>query len=343
MVSEINEVLQALTTAIVALVSLFMIAYAKRNQNAWAGVGFALSILCYLITYTAFFKKYEVTHFIFATGAISIPVFFWLLARALFDDHFKPTWITFAWFAVQLTPRYIQIYFTNPGDVSHSYLHLISEIVSIGFILAGLYIALRTKQADLIDKRRRFRNVFIVVSAIVIGLTLIVEIATFGQEPPRVLQMFQRSAILILAVYFLFKNFELKAGFFFNDLPKKKTVVVQEDSALQSKLLLLLQEQKIYRKEGLTIRELADVMNEQEYKLRRMINGQLGFKNFNDFLNQHRITEACQILSDPAQNRKTILEIAYELGYQSIGPFNKAFKELTGSTPTIFRKSQQSA
>ena len=51
------------------------------------------------------------------------------------------------------------------------------------------------------------------------------------------------------------------------------------------------------------------------------------------FLNQYRINDACETLSDPAEARKTILEIAYELGYQSIGPFNKAFKDLKGLTP----------
>jgi AraC-like DNA-binding protein len=67
----------------------------------------------------------------------------------------------------------------------------------------------------------------------------------------------------------------------------------------------------------------------------------LGFKNFNDFLNKYRVNEACGILTDPSQNEKTILEIAYSLGYQSIGPFNKAFKDLKDTTPTAFRKANQ--
>jgi AraC-like DNA-binding protein len=81
------------------------------------------------------------------------------------------------------------------------------------------------------------------------------------------------------------------------------------------------------------------MLGEQEYKVRRLINGELGFRNFNDFLNKYRVNDACEILNDPSQNRKTILEIAYSLGYQSIGPFNKAFKELKETTPTVFRKA----
>ena len=84
------------------------------------------------------------------------------------------------------------------------------------------------------------------------------------------------------------------------------------------------------------------MLNEQEYKVRRLINGELGFRNFNDFLNKYRVNEACEILNDPTQNRKTILEIAFSLGYQSIGPFNKAFKDLKGTTPTAFRKAPKS-
>jgi len=116
----------------------------------------------------------------------------------------------------------------------------------------------------------------------------------------------------------------------------------QENDELRKKLEILLTEKKIYRSEGLTIGQLAEMLTEQEYKVRRHINGELGFRNFNDFLNKYRVSEACEILSDPSQNRKTVLEIAYSLGYQSIGPFNKAFKDLTQTTPTAYRKASKS-
>ena len=115
-----------------------------------------------------------------------------------------------------------------------------------------------------------------------------------------------------------------------------------DDTELRAKLNTLMQIEKIYRREGLTIGALAEAMNEQEYKIRRLINGELGFRNFNDFLNQYRVNEACEILSNPSHDKKTILEIAYGLGYQSIGPFNKAFKEQKGTTPTAFRKGAKS-
>ncbi len=144
---------------------------------------------------------------------------------------------------------------------------------------------------------------------------------------------------LVIMASFLFSNFDFRSGFFFRESPKPKATS-SPDTVLEGRLMNLLSEQKIYRKEGLTIKELAELMEVQEHRLRRLINGQLGFKNFNDFLNQYRVNEACEILTDASQNQKTILEIAYALGYQSIGPFNKAFKEQKNTTPTAFRKSQ---
>ncbi len=63
-------------------------------------------------------------------------------------------------------------------------------------------------------------------------------------------------------------------------------------------------------------------------------------KNFFDFINQYRIEEARQLFSDPAQASKTILEILYQVGYNSKSAFNTAFKKQTGQTPTQYRKSQ---
>jgi AraC-like DNA-binding protein len=203
-----------------------------------------------------------------------------------------------------------------------------------------MYVALKTKQVDLIETRLRFRSTFIGITAILIGLTLIVEATPLVQQSKDILQVLQRTSILGLTGYFLLSNFGFQPGFFFREIPKAKTVV-STDPVLEEQLMTLLNKEKIYRREGLTIKELADIMQVQEHRLRRLINGQLGFKNFNDFLNKYRVTEACEILSDTSQNQKTILEIAYSLGYQSIGPFNKAFKEQKNTTPTAFRKAHQ--
>lgn len=70
-----------------------------------------------------------------------------------------------------------------------------------------------------------------------------------------------------------------------------------------------------------------------------MINRGLGFRNFNDFLHAYRIREACTRPRRPEQARLPVLSIALDVGYGSIGPFNRAFKARIGMTPTRFRRS----
>ena len=69
-----------------------------------------------------------------------------------------------------------------------------------------------------------------------------------------------------------------------------------------------------------------------------MINAKLGYRNFNHMLHAYRIAEASAALSDPAQRRLPILTIALSVGYQSINPFNRAFRDLKGTTPSAFRQ-----
>ena len=72
--------------------------------------------------------------------------------------------------------------------------------------------------------------------------------------------------------------------------------------------------------------------------MRKMINGSMGYRNFNQFLNQFRIQEATRRLIDRDTRRLPVLTIAIDVGYASLAPFNKAFKTMHGVTPTEYRK-----
>ncbi|MBS1505989.1 MAG: helix-turn-helix transcriptional regulator [Bacteroidetes bacterium] len=337
---EIHFIVQIATATLLGLVCILLARHSRSGLNTWTGIGLTISIFCYIIVESDLVQSVLILRIIVPIGAISIPVLFWLLARSIFDDHFRFRWSLLIWILVLLIPH-MNFFVSDfiPWSGFRQVSRIVASLTSFGFVLAGLYTALKTKQGDLVDSRIRFRNIFLVGTAALIGVTLIVEAIPIEQETIIVLQVLQRFAIFAITLYFLLSNFGMRPGFFFKEIPKPKTPSV-DDPQLSAKLQSLMEEQKVYKNEGLTIGALAELMNEQEYRLRRLINGQLGFRNFNDYLNQYRVNEACEILSDPAQTRKTILEIAYDLGYQSIGPFNKAFKDLKGTTPTAYRKSQ---
>jgi AraC-like DNA-binding protein len=89
---------------------------------------------------------------------------------------------------------------------------------------------------------------------------------------------------------------------------------------------------------GLTIGQLAKELDIQEYKLRQMINSQLGYRNFSDFLNSYRIKETAERLRDETNKHLPILTIALDVGFRSLSSFNKAFKATFGQTPTEYRR-----
>ena len=92
-----------------------------------------------------------------------------------------------------------------------------------------------------------------------------------------------------------------------------------------------------WRSEGLTIGVLARDLATPEHRLRRLINLRLGHRNFADFVNGYRIAAAKDRLADPAQAETTIAVIAFDLGFGSLSPFNRAFRATTGATPTQWR------
>ena len=55
---------------------------------------------------------------------------------------------------------------------------------------------------------------------------------------------------------------------------------------------------------------------------------------FTDFVNQYRITQAKTLLLQD----KTVTEVCYEVGFDSLSYFNKLFKKLAGENPSAFKK-----
>jgi AraC-like DNA-binding protein len=94
---------------------------------------------------------------------------------------------------------------------------------------------------------------------------------------------------------------------------------------------------RLYRDPELTLASLASKLSVPEYRLRRHIHQQLGFRNFNTYVNSLRLADARRWLADPAQREAPVLTLAMDAGFGSIGPFNRAFKAETGLTPTEFR------
>src|SRR5690606_35116507 len=96
-----------------------------------------------------------------------------------------------------------------------------------------------------------------------------------------------------------------------------------------------------YRQTGLGIKSLAHILSCPEHQLRQLINQHLGYSNFTAFLNHYRLRQAAEQLTDTNYAHTPILTLALDLGYSSIGPFNRAFKAQFEQTPSEYRQQIQ--
>ena len=99
-----------------------------------------------------------------------------------------------------------------------------------------------------------------------------------------------------------------------------------------------MENEKPYLDSSLTLQKLAEQMEMSSRDLSILINHELG-QHFFDFVNKYRVEEARRILENKEKSDLTVLEILYEVGFNSKSSFNTAFKKHTNLTPTQYRRT----
>ncbi len=106
---------------------------------------------------------------------------------------------------------------------------------------------------------------------------------------------------------------------------------------IHSKLDKFMTSEKPYLSADLTISGLAKQMSVPRHHLTEVINTQHN-KSFYQFVNEYRIEAVKQAMVNPENAGQTLLDLAYANGFNSKSPFNAAFKQLTGMTPSQYRR-----
>jgi len=114
---------------------------------------------------------------------------------------------------------------------------------------------------------------------------------------------------------------------------------MEDEDVAQLKALIedYITTNKPFTKPDFTIKELSTAINESERSVSKVINQSLG-ENFYDYINGHRINEAKYIFDQNQDKGLTVLEVLYQVGFNSKSSFNTQFKKKTGLTPTEYRK-----
>jgi AraC-like DNA-binding protein len=272
------------------------------------------------------------------------PALFQLWAWATFDDSFRPSWS--AWL-----PTTVMAALIGYALAMHQVLPWrLVEGAALLLVCIGIWHVLAGREADLVEGRRRLRlTLATAVGLVIAGLTVHAALTTPVLRLQNslltagiVLGLGLASAVLQLGLRTRSDLALVPAG---DAAPSPAmqgaTVAIDpEERALLDRLRQLMEEDRIYREENFGIAALAARLGIPEYRLRRLINQRLGHRNFSTFVNGYRLAETVAALSDPTQAQVPILTIALDAGFQSIGPFNRAFKTQTGMTPTDFRRER---
>jgi len=120
-----------------------------------------------------------------------------------------------------------------------------------------------------------------------------------------------------------------------NNRGKKQSLSKVKTEKYASQLHSYMEANKPYLDPEITLVQLASKVGIPHRSLSEVIHQSFG-KNFYDFINAYRIKESKHLLRDRSV---TVLEILYQVGYNSKSSFNTAFKKYVGMTPSQYKQS----
>ncbi|TVZ39870.1 AraC-like DNA-binding protein [Alteromonadaceae bacterium 2753L.S.0a.02] len=99
----------------------------------------------------------------------------------------------------------------------------------------------------------------------------------------------------------------------------------------------LMRDKKIYLDSAITLESLATQLSVSPRTLSTILNKHYGC-NFFEFINTFRIEDAKKLLVSEQRQDATMLDIMYEVGFNSKATFNNFFKKMEGMTPREYKK-----
>ncbi|NDC57306.1 MAG: AraC family transcriptional regulator [Alphaproteobacteria bacterium] len=269
--------------------------------------------------------------------------YFWLFGLTMFADarlqpgHAVPPVVMTA---IVIAGRLL------PGNaaIGTEVAHNILELALVGHVM---FVIWSHRDDDLADARRRIRIPMMIAIGCFCAVLSGFDIAWSLDYRDAWIKLSQAGALAMMALIGGWAFVRARAEIFLGAIPEtpvhsspavESIDLSPAESLIADKLAGQGDPDPVWRRQGLTIGAAADVLGLQEYRLRHLINRKLGFRNFSDFLNAQRIAVAKADLRDPNKRSVRISTIAFDLGYASLGPFNRAFKEATGMSPRAWRE-----
>lgn len=336
-------VLRLLALSQVVLLCLNILVYQRHTTGKLAALtlfGFG----CYLIG--PFADNFHIGSWVIRLVSTACPTLLWLLARHFFcDDRGVPLWL---WLVTALYLGLSMLRWSNflptsePGNLL--LIDLLPQLAKLGLVIHVFYMAIEGRANDLVDQRLKLRVPIAIGGSALTTIIILVEISASGPVPMLV-EVVGSGLMLSLCMGANVYLLRLRDDFPLAipaaqvstqaEAPEPLGQAVDSMQADLERIRKVMTEGRFYANHGAKLSNLAELLSIVEHRLRPMVNKEMGFRNFNQFLNTYRIAEATKRLVD--EPKPPILTIALDVGFQSLSSFNKAFKEKHGKTPTEFR------
>ncbi|MEW6391277.1 MAG: AraC family transcriptional regulator [Pseudomonadota bacterium] len=339
--AQIELAVRGLAVGAFAATGVSLAASRKMTPVRWLGVLLMVCAIAHVIDSHFFYA--ERRHFSILAWALSAwaAAVFWLFCSVLFEDEPRipawrvaiPAFVLVQWAFGALLPP-------SPARAAVWWSFAAFSVALHGHILL---MAWRGWRIDLVERRRHLRAP---IAAATTGYMFVQTLCDFGfgQGPilPSLAQALALAGLGVGSALALLRAEPVLVSAGSVDAIKNKNVetldLTPADRLILARLDKAMDENEVWRGEDLSIGGLAALVGAPEHRLRKLINGVLGHRNFADYVNGRRIEAAKTALADPEQALKSVSTIAYELGFGSLGPFNRAFRAVVGVTPTAWRQ-----
>ncbi|HLT63747.1 MAG TPA: helix-turn-helix transcriptional regulator [Pseudohongiella sp.] len=345
------------------LASLYLVYFPGRRLARLIAL-FCTCVIAYIFSRQPEIRGLPFIPDVLALMAIAAPAVLWVSARYLFEDERRVHPLAWVLIISYMSLRFAgQQFFegTPPrGSLPFLLLYFLPQLIMLGLACHVVYMACRGRESDLVELRRQLRVPFAIGMGSIVGLIIG---AGFFWDGSWQTDSLYFSLIFLLILFINLGMFQIhkdapdlihSAGEHPGPLPAviaapvagvadaeiATATVSRHDQIMIDRVLKAMKQERLYAESGLTIGDLAARVSVQEYRLRKLINQSLHYRNFNQFLNRYRIEEAARRLLDPEEEHIPISSIALDVGYASLSSFNKAFKEIHGVTPSVYRSGQ---
>ena len=242
--------------------------------------------------------------------------------------------------AIVVIFRFVQ----TPGEAAPTVIKMIGQVhglVSSTVLLIALIEPLRGIQKISEKSERRFRIAFngTYAAMLAAGVIWARQVPETAHAEAIVLQI--KIACVLLALFGGGAAVWFRGRHPLEKTKSQSVLSADEEKALAQNILSVLGRRELIVDPEFRLPDLARKVNAPAYRVTQVITGVLGYSNFNRLINERRLRLAMSLFDDRKCDHLPVLTIALDCGFGSIGPFNRAFKDLTGMTPTAYRKQAQ--